>query len=252
MFRIAMVLLLGMSMPTALAREASLNVDDTLLPRGVMRAIKQATIAVEFSAPVRRVAYREGQAFKAGDTLVAFDCRKQQAEYDAVSAKRREMELTLEHNRYLSDRGAIGQHDIEISKTRVAKATAEAEALALRLERCTIKAPFDGSVIELSIFEHELPAPGKPFIKIVGARDREVELIVPSKWLVWLKSKATFEFNVEETGKTYKGAVTRIATAVDPISQTVKIFGTLETAADVLPGMSGIANFPQVVHSREQ
>ena len=58
------------------------------------------------------------------------------------------MLLTLESNIYLAGRGALGQHETEISKTRVEKAAAEAEALKLQLEQCQIDAPFAGSVAD--------------------------------------------------------------------------------------------------------
>ena len=228
----------------SMANEILPGHDSGLQPRGVVRATEQATIAIEFSAPVRNIAYREGQSFAKGAKLIEFDCRKQKAEHTAAAAVRREAELTLKSNEYLRNRGAIGKFDIQVARTRLAKAAADAEVLQLRLEQCEVVAPFDGSIVELSIFEFELPTPGKPFLKILGARAPEIELIVPSHWLVWLRSGTPFQFSVEETATTYPAHVKRIATAVDPVSQTVKIFGTFDKAEGVLAGMSGTATFP--------
>ena len=80
-------------------------------------------------------------------------------------------------------------------------------------------------------------------MKIIKSGDLEIELIVPSKWLVWLREGEKFQFSIEETARSYPAAIKRIATAVDPVSQTVKIFGELSADEWVLSGMSGTAHF---------
>ena len=90
-----------------------------------------------------------------------------------------------------------------------------------------------------------MPAPGKPFLKIIKSGALEIKLIVPSRWLVWLRRGQKFEFAVDETAKSYPAKVMRISTEVDPVSQTVEIFGRLAQGTDVLVGMSGIARFKQ-------
>ena len=246
MFRVVLFALFTIAASTTLADDA-----DRSLAVGVCAAWRhsptdQATLAIEFSALVRSVHYKEGQSFRKGDRLVEFDCRRQRAEMTATKAAHREMELNLKSNQYLRSHGAVGEHDIEISRARADKAAAEVDALRLRLEQCQINAPFDGSVAELSIHAHEIPAPGKPFMKIIKSGDLEIELIVPSKWLVWLRKGEKFEFSIEETARSYPAAVKRIATAVDPVSQTVKIIGELSAGEGVLSGMSGTAHFQRV------
>lgn len=243
MFRVLFLAFCGLAASVTLAGDNDIAPGGDLAPRGVVRATEKATLAIEFAAFVSKVHFREGDTFARGDRLIDFDCRRQRAEYDSARAQHREMELTLESNLYLRQRGAAGKHDIEISRTRMAKAAAEAEALRLRLDQCQIDAPFSGSVVDLTIHEHEMPAPGKPFLEIIKTGSLEIELIVPSNWLVWLREGESFSFQLEETAKTYPARVKRIAKAVDPVSQTVKIFGVFDNAESVLAGMSGTALF---------
>ena len=243
MFRIVAYALIGLFASTVEANDKAGPSEGALAPRGVVRPLNQATLAIDFTAPVKKIHFREGERFEAGDRLIEFDCRRQEAEFRSAEAQHREMQLTLKHNAYLRKRGAVGQHEFEVSRTRVAKAAADAEVLKLRLEQCQLNAPFEGSIVELGIHEHEIPTPGKPFLKIIQGSALEVELIVPSTWLVWLRVGDRFSFAVEETGKRYAASVTRVARSVDPISQTVQIFAVLDSAADVLAGMSGTAHF---------
>lgn len=231
----------------------SANADDAdrlaMPARGVVRPVDQAAISTDLQVPVAAIGFKEGTRFKTGDALVEFDCRRHRAELAAADAQRREAELALENNLVLNDHCAIGKHEVEISRARVDKAKGEADSLRARVESCRILAPFDGRVAELAIHVFETPASGKPIIRIIDDRQLEIELIVPSNWLSWLRKDMAFDFVVDELKRPLAARVTAIGAAVDPISQTVKIFGRFADGidvTDVLAGMSGSAEFAAV------
>lgn len=220
--------------------------DDASVPvRGVVRALDQSALSTDLVARVLKIGFREGEAFKTGELLVAFDCERYKAEAQSAEAVHREMRLTLDSNMHLQKFSAVGKADVEISRARVDKAEAEARSLKTRLEQCEITAPFDGKVAELSINAYEQPQPGKPFLVIVGNSRLEIELIVPSHWLNTVKAGAEFSFKVDETRHAYKARVLRTGAAVDAVSQMIKVIAVFdEPVSDVLPGMSGAAQFP--------
>lgn len=91
--------------------------------------------------------------------------------------------------------------------------------------------------------EFQYATPGQPLLEVFDDRSLEVELIAPSRWLAWLKPGYVFAIHVEETDKTYKAAITRVGGRVDPVSQTIKVFGEIQgEAGDLMAGMSGRAN----------
>lgn len=210
--------------------------------RGLVRPVHQSSIANDLGVRVERLNVREAQPFKAGDVLLSFDCERLEAEHAAADATFREMQLTLDSNLYLDARGAVGKLDVEVSRARADKAGAEARALKARLKQCKLVAPFDGRVVELTINEHEIPAPGKPFITLVDETKYEIDLIVPSSYLRHLQTGGTFTYRVDETGRDYEAQILRIGAAVDPVSQTVKIIAAfIKPDAHLLSGMSGTA-----------
>jgi multidrug resistance efflux pump len=159
------------------------------------------------------------------------------------------MRLALENNIVLDKYKAVGRGDLDISRARVKKAEAEANGLRARLDQCRVIAPFNGRVAELGIQAHEMPATGKPFLTIIEDQTLEIELIVSSDWLKWLKTGAKFNFNIDETGESYPAHVTRLGAAVDPISQTIKVMGQFDVdaaASGILCGMSGNAEFEEL------
>jgi membrane fusion protein, multidrug efflux system len=82
-------------------------------------------------------------------------------------------------------------------------------------------------------------------LEILDDRSLEVELIAPSRWRAWLKPGCGFAVHIEETDKTYPAVITRVEGRVDPVSQTIKVFGEIQgDANDLMAGMSGRANIP--------
>ncbi len=214
--------------------------------RGVVRPQRQATISTDFQASVAATKFKEGDRFRTGDVLIEFDCRRHQSELAAAEAQTLEMKLALENNVTLDKYKAVGKSDLEISRARVKRTEAEASGLRARLDQCKVVAPFDGRIAEQAIQAHEMPAPGKPFLTIIEDQNLEIELIVPSDWLKWLTTGAKFVFTVDETQSAFPAQVTRIAAAVDPVSQTIKVMGLFDAdagAAGILSGMSGAAQF---------
>jgi membrane fusion protein, multidrug efflux system len=226
------------------AASAHLTPDTTVPARGIVRAIDQAQLSTDLAARIKKIGFREGEAFKAGDLLISFDCERYRAEAQSAEAVWREMKVTLDSNEHLEKFRAVGKTDVEISKARVSKAEAEAHSLQSRVAQCEVLAPFDGRIAELSVNAHEQPQAGKPFMTIVGAGRLEIELIAPSQWLSWMKPGQGFEFAVDETRQIYKAKIARLGASVDAVSQMVKVIAVFSTAgADVLPGMSGEARF---------
>jgi membrane fusion protein, multidrug efflux system len=199
-------------------------------------------ISTDLQTRVKKIGFQEGERFKKGELLVSFDCARQQAGLAATEAQQLEMQLTLDKYRVLQRVQAVGKNELEISEARVAKASAETQALRAQLLQCNLIAPFDGRVLELGLHEHETAQPGKPFIGIVSEGALEIDLIVPSDWARWVTTGFDFKFFVDETQSSHDVAVKRIGAAVDPISQTIKVVAIFkEPAAGVLPGMSGTA-----------
>lgn len=220
---------------------------EPMLARGVVRPVNEATISTDLQARVATIGFKEGAPFKAGDTLIEFDCRRHRAELAAADAQRREMELSLDNNLVLNEHRAIGKHEVAISRARVDKAAGEADSLRARVDQCRIVAPFDGRVAELAIHVHETPPAGKPFLKIIDDSALEIELIMPSDALRWLRMEQPFTFVVDELKRGIPARVISLGAAVDPISQTIRIVARFDKSAgviDVLSGMSGAAEFP--------
>lgn len=238
-------MLIGLACAPAAGGADSIAGSAQQLPvRGVVRPSAQATLSTDLAASVAKVGFKEGEEFRRGDVLVAFDCRRQQAELASAVAQQREMVVAFESASFLEKRNASSHQDVETTRARADKAAAEVEAMRVRLDQCSIVAPYDGRITELRVHEHEMSVAGRPLLSIAAKWEPEIELIVPSTWLTWLTPGAEFQFLVDETGKSYPGMVVRLGAAVDTVSQTIKAFAKFTAATpDILIGMTGTVQF---------
>ncbi len=212
--------------------------------RGIVKAEAEAMISSELVAKVKSLPFKEGQKFQKGDTILQFDCRRYMADLRAAEAEVETARVKVKTNTALKHHNAVGAEELEISNAKLNLANATKEALLVKTDQCTIQAPFKGRVVERKIHEHEMPEAGSPLLKIVKDGNLELELIVPSNWLVWLRRDQTFSFNIDEIGSTLTAHILQIGAIVDPISKTAMVSAKLiDASAAVRPGMSGTATF---------
>lgn len=210
--------------------------------RGVVRTLARATISSELSAKVKRLGVREGQFVAQQELLIEFDCRRQEAELEALLAELREMRAGLESNKYLAKNQAASILDVEISAARAAKAEAAVASLKVQLEQCEVHAPFAGTVSTLSIHQHETSAPGRPLLTLIGNTDLEVALIIPSSLVMSVTEGTRLAFTLDETGETLPVRIVRSAALVDSVSQTAMVIADFDGVFfNVVTGMSGTA-----------
>lgn len=215
--------------------------------RGVVKATAQATLASQVQGRISQLPFKEGQRFKKGALLVALDCSKYEAELASAQAEHRGKKKTYENNLRLAEHDSVGTLELDISQVEADKAFAAMSAAQVNVKGCTVRAPFPGRVVKMIVNEHENVFPNDQLISLLDDSLLEIELILPSRSLAWLKVGTPFEYAVDETGLRYPAVVQDIGANVDPASQTVKVKGLFRTQpGNVLAGMSGAASFAEL------
>jgi membrane fusion protein (multidrug efflux system) len=205
-----------------------------LMPR------RYTTIAAEIGAKISAINVQEGSAFQRGQTLVSFDCSLQQAQLQKAQAELDGAEQTLKSNLRLEELNSVGQLELDLSRSAVAKAKAELGANNAVLSKCQVAAPFSGRVAEQKARDQQYVQPGQPLLDIIDDSILELEFLVPSVWLRWLKVGSAFQVQIDETRKTYPAKFIRIGARVDPVSQSVKVVAAISGRfPELMAGMSG-------------
>lgn len=205
-----------------------------LMPR------RYTTMASEIGAKINRITVQEGGAFRAGQVLVSFDCSLQQAQLQKAQAELEGAEQTLKSNVRLAELNSVGQLELDLSRAAVSRAKAELSANQVVLDKCAISAPFSGRIAEQKAREQQFVQPGQALLDILDDSVLELEFLVPSHWLSWLKVGGVFEVEIDETHKKYPAKFIRKGARVDPVSQSIKVTGAIDGRfPELMTGMSG-------------
>lgn len=201
---------------------------------------RYTTVAAEIGAKINRLPVSEGSSFKAGQLLVSFDCTLQQAQMAKARAELDGAEQSLKTNERLVELHAGGQLEVELARSARGKARAEVGGSQAVLGKCQVHAPFAGRVAEQKVREQQYVQPGQAMLDIIDDSVLELEFLVPSHWLVWLKPGSPLSVQIDETRKAYPARFIRIGARVDPVSQSVKVAAAIDGRfPELITGMSG-------------
>lgn len=219
--------------PAALSLEQQ-DIRAQLAPRNY------TTLAAEIGAKVSRITVKPGQAFKAGQMLVSFDCSLQSAQRARAEAELEGARKTHAVNQRLHELDAVGKLEYATSEQATLKARAELDYANATLAKCRIVAPFSGRVAEQKAREQQFVQAGQPLLEILDDSSLELDFIVPSKWLAWLKVGQAFKVAIDENGQSYPAKVTRLGARIDPVSQSVTVAAVIDGHfSELIAGMSG-------------
>ncbi|MBF0622086.1 MAG: efflux RND transporter periplasmic adaptor subunit [Magnetococcales bacterium] len=236
------ILFLSLFISPSLSNAAEQMAKDEV--RGLLEPSRRAVLSSQVAAVISRLPLKEGEWFRKGRHLVTFDCGLYEARLQSARAALMGAEKTLTNNQDLARLNSVGRLEVSLSEAEVAQRLAEVAQAEIPVNRCVIKAPFDGRVVARMAQRYEYIQLGQPVLEVLDRDNPEVSVVVPSHWLAWLRVGAGFSMRVDETGLILKGKIIRLGAQVDPVSQSMQITGKLtEIDKTLVPGMSGSVHF---------
>lgn len=210
----------------------------------IIRSNEETMFSSETTGQVILLPVKEGSAFNKGDILLKLDCRLQAAELAKAKAEQEATAKALESAKKLKGYGSISEFEYVKAKSEADATNADVQKLQVTVEKCTVIAPFTGSVADIKTHLYETVKPGDPLLKVVNTENLTFEIQVPSQWLTWLHIDSAFNVHINDIDKTIPAKVSLINPEIEPISQTVKIVGVISPTNPLLkPGMTGQAIF---------
>ncbi|KAF1053611.1 MAG: Multidrug resistance protein MdtA [Stenotrophomonas maltophilia] len=204
--------------------------------------IRQTVLSSEIAGKLTELSVKEGDHFTQGQSLAAFDCSVQRAQLARNQAAQQGAQKKLDVAQRLDALQSISQAEVAQARSEVAVASAENGVNRAVLQRCTVVAPFAGRVAQRKVERWQHVAEGTELLAIYDDSAYQLELIVPSAWLAWLRAGQAFQVELDETRQHYAAQVERLGAAIDPLSQSIKVFARITgDTAGLLPGMSGVA-----------
>ena len=103
-----------------------------------------------------------------------------------------------------------------------------------RLKKHKYYAPFDGTISSVLLEEGSVANPGTLIARIIHTSDYDVEVPLQSQDMQWVNMNQDVTLINEDTGKSWKGNVTRISDYLDPNTQSANIYVTILNINDPL------------------
>jgi RND family efflux transporter MFP subunit len=199
-------------------------------------SLNDAHLSAQVSAEIEEFMFRAGAIVKEGDLLVSLDCRDLRQ-----SLKQAEAALTFNADQFrrikrLRAQKNASEEQYSSTLNNLQQAEASAELARTQVERCSIRAPFSGIVLERLASTGDYASPGTPLVRLLDTESIELDAQVPHILINELEQAAEKSFIY--ANRQYPVRIERIANYVDTqtAGQTVRLSFTGETP---LPGIAG-------------
>jgi len=210
-------------------------------------ATQKATISSEMAGSIGDLLELKGSQVNAGDVLAKIKCSVPEARLAKAQSDLREAVAIRNSNQTLSDLNSVGNLEMELAAIRVEKARAQLDAFAAQVERCILKAPFKGILVDYYREVGEYLKVGEPVFDLINPSELKVHFLAPTKWLKWLQPDMEFTFSSHELDHVVRGKVTLIGTRADPVNRLIRLEGKLtDSFGHLRQGMTGRVRFKGV------
>ncbi len=174
--------------------------------RAQLTARNEVVLSSELSAKLASLPLREGDAFKAGQTLASFDCSLFEAQLSKAQATLEAARQVQTVNTRLVELNSIGKLEVATAEGKLKESQAEVNYMQTTIRKCTVSAPYAGRVVKRIAAAYQFVTPGTQLLAIQDAGELEVHMIVPSRWLAGLKVGTTLQRAGRRAGQELSGA----------------------------------------------
>jgi len=166
----------------------ALDLEDRIIATGELQARNHAEISAEVDGRVTELLVQEGAPVATGDAILLLDPARRQLELDAARARvgeswatREEAGREVKRLRKLREQNIASIAALEraetaerLARSRYSGARAELGVAERALAEASVKAPFDGLVVERKVSLGEYVQKGNPLVEVVSLNPIEV------------------------------------------------------------------------------
>lgn len=212
--------------------------------RVLMIPAAETTLVAPMVGRIDRLNVQLGSGFRAGQSLVSFDCSESDARLRMAQAELASAKEQYDAKVRLQALNAAGDVEVQLAASAAERAKAQIAVNQTQTRLCRVDAPFAGRVVKIHVKQFQGTNVGQAMVDIVSSGPLKIRLNAPSRWLQWLKVGTAFDVVIDETGKSYPANVSAINGRVDAVSQSIELEAQVRGAyPELLAGMSGNARF---------
>lgn len=190
--------------------------------RAVLFPFRETVISSQLESRLLPYQFRIGQHFKKGEVLVQLDAERFELEHKRAADQYDFCKTTYETRQNQRQKGFTSDYELKKSEFEFKMAQNALNESKLRLKYCSVIAPFDGKIQEITTREYETVRPGQPLCRIIDDNHLLAVLNVPqgNKTLTTPGNEVRIKM---DSGEIVSGKIYEVAPQADHRTGTVRI-----------------------------
>jgi multidrug efflux system membrane fusion protein len=185
-------------------------------------ADRSVTLRAEVTGQVVAIGAERGARVAEGDLIVSVEARDRASRAAEAKATLREREMELESTKALAAKGLAAQSQLALAESAAESARAALTSAELDFARSSIRAPFDGVLVDRTVEAGDLLSPGgevavvadlDPIVVAGWMTEKEVAGVLPG-------TGATAKLS---DGREISGTITYLSPQADPVTRMYKV-----------------------------
>ncbi len=214
-------------------------VNDEVTAVGSLQSNESVVIRSEIAGRIATINFQEGQTVHAGDLLFSLDASEYQAQLAQSSANMKSNETNFNRAKGLREKSLLSQQEYDDTSAKLEESRAKRDVDQSRLEKTSIRAPFNGVLGVRSVSPGAYVKPGEDLVMLEDIDPIKVEFRIPETYSRQVKPGQHITLRVDAyPGEIFNGTVYVIDTRMDTQTRTMLLRGRIPNAKKNLrPGM---------------
>ena len=173
---------------------------------GTLEFSKSSALASQSNGAVVKVNFEAGDIVQKGDVIALIDSRILDTQITSAKVTSADAKKNFERYKRLKDTTSVSQKVYDDSYLKYITSKATFQSLQTQKEQKSIKAPFDGVIVEKNIEVGEWLNSGKVVAKIVNTNSLNLIFNLPTSYIYKLSQKANYDIslgNIKVSSKLY-------------------------------------------------
>ncbi|MDF7798881.1 efflux RND transporter periplasmic adaptor subunit [Pontiellaceae bacterium B1224] len=230
---------------------------------GTVKASEESALSFRVGGPLTEVNVVLGEPVKKGDLLMQIDPRDYQDRIQSLEAQLAGARALQENAKQdykriseLFEEKVVPQSDYDRAKSMLDSSTAAVKGLDVQLqmarhalEDTSLRAPYDGTVTEQMVENHEMITSGDVVLQYHNIQTLELIVNIPENEIAATPRGSDVKVQVKFpsiANETFEAELKEWSTQADPLTRTYEVTFVMEAPEkySVLPGMTATVIFP--------
>lgn len=204
---------------------------------GSVRGNESVVLKPEIAGRVARIAFAEGQRVRKGAVLVELDARVARAEADQARAQYELAKSQFARTQDLAAKSFVSSSAQDQAASNLAVSEAAYALAQARLDRYTLRAPFDGVLGLRTVSVGDYVKDGAELVSLEDTSSVRIDFRLPERYVGQVGAGRAIEFTVDALpGKTFAARIDAVDSQVDANGRSLLVRARAPNEAGQLKG----------------